>query len=87
MELQKTATGLEESYRQLQQQSEHIIAVEEQLRRRSEKLSTLGEMAAVLAHEISNPLGSIRGTAEILKDDYPAGTPEARIHRDTDQRD
>lgn len=74
-ELQKTARGLEASYRQLQQQSEHILAVEEQLRR-AEKLSTLGEMAAVLAHEIRNPLGSIRGTAEILKDDYPVGTPK-----------
>lgn len=30
-------------------------------------------MAAVLAHEIRNPLGSIRGTAEILKDDYKPG--------------
>ncbi len=72
-ELQRSAVGLEESYRRLQQQSERIIAVEEQLRR-AEKLSTLGEMAAVLAHEIRNPLGSIRGTAEILRDDYPAGT-------------
>jgi len=44
--------------------------------RRAEKLSTLGEMAAVLAHEIRNPLGSIRGTAEILKDDYPPGNPK-----------
>jgi signal transduction histidine kinase len=72
-ELRKTARGLENSYRQLQQQSEHILAVEAQLRR-AEKLSTLGEMAAVLAHEVRNPLGSIRGTAEILKDDYPAGS-------------
>jgi len=75
MELQRSAEGLEESYSRLQQQSEHIIAVEEQLRR-AEKLSTLGEMAAVLAHEIRNPLGSIRGTAEILRDDYPAGSPK-----------
>lgn len=75
LELEKTAAGLEGSYRKLQQQSEHILAVEEQLRR-AEKLSTLGEMAAVLAHEIRNPLGSIRGTAEILKDDYPIGTPK-----------
>lgn len=72
VELQKTAQGLEESYQKLQQQSERIIAVEEQLRR-AERLSTLGEMAAVLAHEIRNPLGSIRGTAEILKDDYRPG--------------
>lgn len=75
LELQKTARGLEESYQKLQHQSERIISVEEQLRR-AEKLSTLGEMAAVLAHEIRNPLGSIRGTAEILRDDYPAGNPK-----------
>ncbi len=75
LELQKTAEGLEESYSKLQAQSERIIAIEEQLRR-SEKLSTLGEMAAVLAHEIRNPLGSIRGTAEILRDDYLPGDPK-----------
>jgi signal transduction histidine kinase len=75
LELQRTAEGLEESCKKLQAQSERIIAIEEQLRR-SEKLSTLGEMAAVLAHEIRNPLGSIRGTAEILRDDYPPGDPK-----------
>jgi len=75
VELQRTARGLEESYQKLQYQSERIIVIEEQLRR-AEKLSTLGEMAAVLAHEIRNPLGSIRGTAEILKDDYNPGDPK-----------
>ena len=73
LQLQRTAEGLEDSYRKLQSQSDRIIAVEEQLRR-AEKLSSLGEMAAVLAHEIRNPLGSIRGTAEILRDDYPPGS-------------
>lgn len=75
VELQKTAVGLELSYKKLQAQSDQIIAIEENLRR-AEKLSTLGEMAAVLAHEIRNPLGSIRGTAEILKDDYRPGDPK-----------
>lgn len=75
VELQRTAGGLEESCQKLQIQSERIIVIEEQLRR-AEKLSTLGEMAAVLAHEIRNPLGSIRGTAEILKDDYKPGDPK-----------
>jgi two-component system sensor histidine kinase HydH len=74
-ELQETAKGLAESYEKLQAQSERIMTIEEQLRR-AEKLSTLGEMAAVLAHEIRNPLGSIRGTAEILKDDYQPGDPK-----------
>ncbi|MFZ4859698.1 MAG: ATP-binding protein [Desulfuromonadaceae bacterium] len=75
IELQKTADGLEHSFKKLQAQSEQIIAIEANLRR-AEKLSTLGEMAAVLAHEIRNPLGSIRGTAEILRDDYRPGDPK-----------
>ncbi|MDD5287122.1 MAG: ATP-binding protein [Desulfuromonadaceae bacterium] len=75
VELEKTADGLEHSYKKLQAQSEQILTIEENLRR-AEKLSTLGEMAAVLAHEIRNPLGSIRGTAEILRDDYRPGDPK-----------
>jgi signal transduction histidine kinase len=74
-QLQRTAQGLADSYRQLQVQSERIMTIEEQLRQ-SERLSTLGEMAAVLAHEIRNPLGSIRGTAEILRDDYQPSSPK-----------
>ncbi|MBV5339760.1 MAG: sensor histidine kinase [Deltaproteobacteria bacterium] len=74
-QLQKTAEGLEQSYKVLQDQSEQLIATEKNLRS-AEKLSTLGEMAAVLAHEIRNPLGSIRGTAEILRDDYRPGDPK-----------
>jgi signal transduction histidine kinase len=74
-QLQKTADGLEYSYKKLQAQSEKILTIEENLRR-AERLSTLGEMAAVLAHEIRNPLGSIRGTAEILRDDYRPGDPK-----------
>lgn len=71
-QLERTAAGLEESYRRLQKQSDVIIRIEKQLRR-AERLSVLGELSAVLAHEIRNPLGSIRGTAEILKDDYRPG--------------
>ncbi|MBJ6727258.1 two-component system sensor histidine kinase NtrB [Geomesophilobacter sediminis] len=75
-QLEATATGLEESYRQLRSQSETIISIEEQLRR-AERLSALGELSAMLAHEIRNPLASIRGTAEILADDPSLG-PQKR---------
>lgn len=71
-ELERIARGLEESYRKLQSQADLIIGIEEQLRR-AERLSALGELSAVLAHEVRNPLGSIKGTAEILKDDYRPG--------------
>jgi two-component system sensor histidine kinase HydH len=72
VQLQRTARGLEESYKKLQSQADLIIGIEEQLRR-TERLSALGELSAVLAHEIRNPLGSIRGTAEILRDDFRPG--------------
>jgi two-component system, NtrC family, sensor histidine kinase HydH len=70
--LRETARGLEESYNKLQRQADLIIEIEEQLRR-AERLSVLGELSAALAHEVRNPLGSIRGAAEILMDDYRPG--------------
>ncbi len=63
---------MEQSYQELQCQADCTIRIEEQLRK-AERLSVLGELSAVLAHEIRNPLGSIHGTAEILKDDYKPG--------------
>lgn len=71
-QLEDTAQGLEKSLLKQHRQAELIIKIEEQLRR-AERLSTIGELAAVLAHEIRNPLGSIKGTAEILKDDFSPG--------------
>lgn len=40
----------------------------------SDRLRALGEMAAGLAHEIRNPLGAIKGAAQILQTS-PAGNP------------
>lgn len=45
-----------------------IKALEEDLRR-SDRLGTLGTLAAGLAHEIKNPLGGIKGSAQLLQEE------------------
>ncbi len=66
---------LQRSYRRLHEETEQLIEAEKQLAA-AQKFSALGQMAASLAHEIKNPLSSIKGTTEILLDDYPAGHPK-----------
>lgn len=66
---QRAARQLKESLEKLKRQSDQIQEIEDQLRF-ADRLSVLGEMAASLAHEIRNPLGSIKGVGEILAKDY-----------------
>ncbi len=42
------------------------------------RLGLLGEMSAVLAHEIRNPLASLKGNAQLLTERLGAGSPERR---------
>ena len=46
------------------------------------RLSTLGEFSAVLAHEIRNPLASLKGHAQLLAERLPDDAPEGgRVKR------
>ena len=56
---QELAGTLAETNRRLEQAQEEA--------RRSERLVALGQMSAGLAHEIRNPLGVIKGSAEMLQ--------------------
>ncbi len=51
----------------LEQQQEQMI--------RSDRLATVGELAAGLAHELRNPLAGIAGTLRVLSDQLPADDP------------
>jgi len=62
---QEAASNLEASYRTLREQTDMIIDFERQLEKTA-RLSTLGELSASLAHEIRNPLASIRLVSDNL---------------------
>jgi signal transduction histidine kinase len=49
---------------------------------RAERLASIGELAASVAHEIKNPLAGISGAIQVLADDFPKGDPRRAI---TDQ--
>ncbi len=72
---QDLSEQLDKSYKRLHEETKLLIEVEEQLRA-SQKLSALGQLSASLAHEIKNPLASIRGTAEIFLDEFPKEHPK-----------
>ncbi|HHT9126573.1 MAG TPA: two-component system sensor histidine kinase NtrB [Candidatus Brocadiia bacterium] len=46
---------------------------------RADKLATIGEMAATIAHEIRNPLNGIEGFASLLERDFNNGDPRRRL--------
>ena len=47
--------------------------------KRVEKLASMGEMAAGLAHEIKNPLASLAGSIQILKQELPYNSESQKL--------
>lgn len=72
------AAELDESYRELRKRTEELFRAQEGIQR-ANRLSVVGELSAGLAHEIGNPLGGIKGAAEILADKIDPETEEGRF--------
>jgi len=57
---------------------QNLAAMEGHLKR-VEKVAVIGELAAGIAHEIKNPLASISGSIQLLKEDLSPGTPNYQL--------
>lgn len=54
------------------------VRIEEQLREQA-SLARLGEMAAVIAHEVKNPLAGVRGAIQVIGSRLPAESGDAAV--------
>ena len=72
--LRAALDGQRRAYEALRERSFDLLRAEEQLGH-SERLAALGALSAELAHEIKNPLGSVKVAAEIFRDRIKVDDP------------
>lgn len=74
----KTRVKLENAGTQLRAAYQKLNETFDQLRH-SDRLASLGQLSAGIAHEIRNPLGSIQGAVDILAQDLPPEDPKSEF--------
>lgn len=72
-----TIDRLEQAVNDLAQSNEQLLTTRDALMQ-SEKLASMGQLAAGIAHEVNNPLGVVLMYAHLLKDSFEKDSPAWR---------
>jgi signal transduction histidine kinase len=78
-ELGRLGNSFNEMIRNLSDAQDEIEKFHHRQLARADRLASLGEMAAGIAHEIKNPLAGIYGAAQILSREFSEGDPKREI--------
>jgi signal transduction histidine kinase len=78
-ELGRLAEGFNAMVERLRAARDEIEVYHRERLARAERLATLGEVAASLAHEIKNPLAGIAGAVGVMAEDLPSTDPRKEI--------
>ena len=78
-ELGRLGNSFNEMIRKLSDAQDELEKFHHRQLARADRLASLGEMAAGIAHEIKNPLAGIYGAAQVLANEFPEGDPKREI--------
>lgn len=78
-EIARLIVSFDSMVERLDKAKKELEAIHFQQMERADRLASVGEMAAGIAHEIKNPLTGIAAAITVLKDDYPAQDPRCGI--------
>ncbi len=78
-EIGKLASTFNSMVSELERAREEIQRCHLEEMQRIEKMATLGELAAAVAHEIKNPLAGISGAIQVISEDFPDGDPKKEV--------
>lgn len=77
-EVARLADAFSNMIEEIKRHISKIREMEEEVRR-ADRLSALGELSAGMAHEIKNPLGVVKSSADILKERHRKDTQEGHL--------
>ncbi|SHJ11875.1 hypothetical protein SAMN02745165_01623 [Malonomonas rubra DSM 5091] len=78
-EVGQLMSGFNSMVRNLENAQTELQQYHYQQMERADRLASIGEMAAGLAHEIKNPLAGIGGAIDVLADDYEKDDPRREV--------